>query len=133
MIFGRKVFGNARQKHVFENREINQFKFNPVFDVNQGVANIIGGLDQINKRVAAKGLRVRTDKACRLGDFFEQGEFLLEGTEFLLLREGASGGRPRVFDEACQRRIGQSHAAIIQTSPFVGQKTKPLCIAFIGR
>ena len=101
-----------------------------VLDVHQLVADVVGGLDQIDERVAGIPLRVAglADDAQLGGDARVGLALGGEEAELLLPLVGMDGG-VGVFHDGCQRAVGEHEAARPAPVEAVGEQAEGVGVA----
>ena len=129
LIFARLATADAGEnlEHFLELQDAH---LEAIFQVQQRIADVIGGLDQPRQRVTAPAAIGPRQQTTALGDLIQQHALALIAAE-LAARRGVLH-RPRVLEQRAQRRCRQAHAAMELVVFDLGNDAKALGIAFVG-
>lgn len=126
MRFGEGQLG----QNTFYFRIREQIQFDGIFQIQQGIANIVGSLHQIRQRMARPAVYSRGNQPQFVGNLTDKRQLGLINIEFLsavwMLR------CPRILQQCADGCRSQAHSACLRIHFKAGDDTQAMRIAFIG-
>ncbi|RMS43381.1 hypothetical protein ALP71_05772 [Pseudomonas coronafaciens pv. garcae] len=128
----RQVIADQPKQQRLDFRIVQQVHLKPVFQVDQGVADVIGGFHQVNQRVTRPALLLKLGQAELAGYLLENRQFALVAAELVLLVAQRIGmtRRPRVLEVSAQGGVGQASASVELMVFQLRQHSETLRVAF---
>ncbi|MNK87712.1 hypothetical protein D3C87_1076520 [compost metagenome] len=128
----RQIITHQPEQQRFDFGVVQQLHFETVFEINQRVADVVGGFHQVHQRVTRPALVFDLRQAQFVGDLLEQRQLALIAAEFVfLVAQGVGVARgPRVLQVSAEGGVGQSGAAVELVILQLSQDPETLGIAF---
>ncbi|MNQ49941.1 hypothetical protein D3C85_638640 [compost metagenome] len=128
----RQVIAHQSQQQGLDFGVFQQLHFQAVFQVDQRIADVVGGLHQVHQRMPRPALVLQLWQAEFMGDLFQQRQLALITPELVFLVSQRVGvpGRPWILQVRAQRCIRQSGAAVELVILQLSEYPKALGIAF---
>ncbi len=110
---------------------VQQIHLQPVFQINDRIAEVVRRLHQVGKRVAAMAAGRQFPEPGGRAHFLEGVRLGQKGAVFARLKATLSGAgrQPRVLQERCQGGVSQAHAIVVLMVFALGEDAETLGIA----
>ncbi len=127
----RQVIADQPEQQRLDFCVVQQVHFQTVFQIDQRVTDVVGGLHQVDQRMACPALLFKLRQAKLAGDLLKNRQFALVAAELVFFVPQRIGmpGRPRVFEVSTQGGVGQACAAVELVIFQLREHPEPLRIA----
>ena len=109
-----------------------QTKLNTVLKVNQAVADVVGGFEQIHQWMTTPRVLASRQQPKSGSDLFQYWQFRIKAAKFLFFATRNIVDRPGVLEKSAKRSVSQTHSALKPVILHLSNDAETLSITLIG-